>query len=308
MSTTMEQFERRMLFKGVGGALGAFWLGGEAQAQQAASGLSKRDIDMNGNPAVFDAAERGNFDLEDPKGNRLATLKVTNNLVGKKTYVAMMGRVFLGPQGKAGAAIHGFLGLWTWQLFWPDPKEHPNAPPGTVQQKAMYTGVMTDPTTFKPAAKVYNHYLKKEVETKDSAFAESYLLFPKGGGTSIDRPEFMDSDSVRKSQLNPYVRWGNDLSIYLTGIFQNEGPNQPRMDGSCWTSDYKRVMDPKDELVTTDYNFAGLMRAWERPWIGIGKDDNAQILFNTKGTKVHSVDDFPDIVKEYLVKKYPDRV
>jgi hypothetical protein len=311
MVANLGQIERRMLLRGVGALAGAAVCGTTAQAQQAASGLSKRDLssdDMKGEPAVFEQKERGNFNLDDSYGNRMASLKVTNNLSGKRTYIPMMGRIYLGPNGHPGAAIHGLLGLWTWQLQWPDPKRFPNVPKGTVVQRAMYTGVITDPFTFKPTDRVYNHYLKKEVEARDSLFAESYLFFPNGTGSSLDRPEFMDSPEQRKAAMNPHVRWGDDLSIYLAGLFQNEGPNQPRMDGSIWSGSYKRIMDPKDDLVPVDYNFAGLMRAWERPWMGHAKGDDTQIMMNVKGTKLHKVDDFPDIMKENLLKKYPDRV
>lgn len=303
--------ERRTLLKGFGALVATSLLTEDARAQQIASGLAKRDFteaELKHPPAVFDVSERGNFNLDDPLGNRMASLKATNNLSGKKTYVAMFSRVYLGPQGRGGAAIHGHLGLWTWQLQWPDPKVYPNVPKGTVVQRALFTGIILDPWTYKPVPKIYNPYLKREVETADSCFAESYLFYPNGGGSSLDRPQFMDSPEQKQMQKNAYVRWGDQLSIFLAGLFQNEGPNQPRMDGSIWTGDYRQIMDPKVDLVKVDYNFAGLMRAWERPWIGVGKDDQAQLLWNVKGTKLHSVDDFPDIMKTYLVKKYPDRV
>lgn len=303
--------ERRALFRGFGALMAASFAGGEALAQQRESGLARSELteaEARGKPAVFDADKRGNFDLDDLSGNRLATLKVTNNLVGRKTYVAMFSRVYLGPQGRGGAAIHGHLGLWTWQLQWPDPKEYPNAPPGTVVQRALFTGIILDPWTYKPATKIFNPYLKKDVAASDSLFAESYLIFPQGGGQSLDRPEFMDSPEQRAARRNAYMMWGDKLSIFLAGLFQNEGPNQPRMDGSIWTADHRQVMDPTVDLVTTDYNFAGLMRAWERPWIGVGRDDQAQLLWNVKGTKLHSVDEFPEVMKTHLVKKYPDRV
>ena len=50
------------------------------------------------------------------------------------------------------------------------------------------------------------------------------------------------------------------------------------------------------------------MRAWERPWIGVGKDDDAQLLWNVKGTKYHDVGQFPSVIRKYIVDKYPDRV
>jgi len=308
---SLATIERRSLFRGFGALLASSLLTTEAQGQQVESGLVKRDLtdrELKGTPAIFEPGQRGNFDLDDNVGNRLATLKATNNLVGKKTYVAMFSRVYLGPQGRGGAAIHGHLGLWTWMLQWPDPQEYPNTPKGTVVQRAMFTGIILDPWTYKPAKSIYNPYLKKQVEATDSLFAESYLLYPTGGGRSLDRPAFMDSPEQRTAQKNPYMVWGDKLAIFLAGLFQNEGPNQPRMDGSIWTSDYRQIMDPKQDLVTTDYNFAGLMRAWERPWIGVGKDDQAQLLWNVKGTKLHSVDDFPDVMKTHMVRKYPDRV
>lgn len=308
---SLGSIERRALFRGFGALLASSVLTKEALAQQAESGLARSVLtekELAGEPAVFDESKRGNFDLDDPIGNRLATLKVTNNLVGKKTYVAMFSRVYLGPQGRGGGAIHGHLGLWTWQLQWPDPKQYPDAPKGTVVQRALFTGIILDPWTYKPAKTIYNPYLKKNVEASDSLFAESYLIFPNGGGQSLDRPEFMDSPEQRQARKNPYMVWGDQLSVFLAGLFQNEGPNQPRMDGSIWTSDYKQVMDPKVDLVKTDYNFAGLMRAWERPWMGVGKDDAAQLLWNVKGTKLHSVDDFPQVIKTHMISKYPDRV
>jgi hypothetical protein len=308
---SLGSIERRALFRGFGALLATSMLSREAAAQQVQSGLSRSMLtekELSGEPAVFDMEQRGNFDLDDLVGNRLATLKATNNLVGKKTYVAMFSRVYLGPQGRGGAAIHGHLGLWTWILQWPDPKEYPKVPKGTVVQRALFTGIILDPWTYKPAKTIYNPYLKKNVEASDSLFAESYLIFPQGGGQSLDRPEFMDSPEQRAARRNAYMMWGDKLSIFLAGLFQNEGPNQPRMDGSIWTSDYRQIMDPKVDLVTTDYNFAGLMRAWERPWIGVGKDDQAQLLWNVKGTKLHSVDDFPDVMKKHVVSRYPERV
>jgi hypothetical protein len=304
--------DRRTMFRGLGGLLAASALTREALAQQQASGLVKRDFtaeEMKLPPAVFDMSERGNFKLNETLGNRMATLKATNNLSGKKTYIAMFSRVYLGPQGRAGAAMFGHLGLWTWQLQWPDPKAFPNVPKGTVIQRALFTGIILDPWSYEPARKLYNPYLKKEVEASDSLFAESYLFYPNGGGSSLDRPQFMDSpETLKNVRRTPHVRWGDKIAFTLEGLFQNEGPHQPRMDGSIWTGDYKSLMDPKTDLVTFDYNFAGLMRAWERPWIGVGPDDQAQLLWNVKGTKLHSVDDLPEVMKQHLVRKYPDRV
>lgn len=309
--TDAAQRERRTLLKGMGSVLATGIAASgltlrDAWAQQEASGLTQSrfaDEAMNGKPWVHRGSQ--DFDWATPQGNRLATLKITNNLVGEKTYVAMFSRVLLGPQGKPGAPLHGHVGLWTWQLQEPDPKEFPDAEPGSVVQRALFTGMILDPYTYKPVDAVHNHYTGKAVKVKDSVFAETYVLKPKGGHESIDRPEFMTEE---RTTLNPHVVWGDEISVFLAGIFQNEGPNQPRMDSSVWTASYADFKNPDKPLIRSDYNFAGLMRAWERPWIGVDKSDDAQLLWNVKGTKVHRVEEIPALVRDTILKKYPDRV
>ncbi len=262
--------------------------------------------ELNGKPWV--AEKQGNFDLKDQRENQLATLKMTNNLVGEKSYIVMFSRALLGPQGTGGSVLYGHMGFWTWQLQEPSKEEFPDAPEGTVAQRAMYTGMILDPQTYEPVDTIYNKYLDKNVTPVDSLFAETYLLYPKGGSNSVDRDNFIRDDPDKKKDLKPMVRWGDDIATFLDGIFQSEGPHQPRMDNSIWTSNYADVMNPDVGLVKTDYNFAGMMRAWARPWIGIGKDDDTQLLWNVKGSKMHSLDDFPSMVRDNLVAKYPDRV
>lgn len=305
---------RRSALKSIGGLVGlgvatSLAVGGRAFGQQEASGLSNRSFsqkELQGVPWV--APKFGNFNLRDPFENRLAAMKATNNLIGEKTYVPMISRALLGPQGSGGAPLYGHVGLWTWQLQQCNPSEFPDAPEGSFVQRAMFTGAILDPYTYKRVDTVYNHVLDKEVEVEDSLFAESYVFYPKGGATSVDRPEFMDDDPELLKSLRPFIRFGDDVTMFVDGIFHNEGQHQPRMDTSAWTLPWADFDDPDTHLSTTDYNFAGLMRAWERPWIGFEKGDDTQILWNVKGRKVHSVNDIPDIVMENLVAKYPDRV
>jgi len=307
--------QRRTVLTALGGVIGAVAAGQglgltkQAQAQQLESGLANRSFSqekLKGEPWVAD--KTGDFDLADPVENRYATFKVTNNLIGRKTYVPMFSRGLLGPEKIGGAPLYGHAGLWTWQMQIPDPNEFPDAPAGSIVQRAMFTGVVLDPVNYEPTETIYNSYLDKSVEVADSLFAESYLFYPLGGGTSVDRPQFMDDDPARKKSLRPMVRWGDEIALFLDGIFRNEGPHQPRMDSSIWTTSYAGLMDPNRHLLTTDYNFTGLMRAWERPWIGVGKDDPAQLLWNVKGTKLHDVEAFPDLIKRTILAKYPDRV
>lgn len=253
-------------------------------------------------------AQKGNFDLDDLAENNLATMKITNNLLGAKTYIPMITRGLLGPQGKGGAVFYGHVGMWTWQLQEVDPAEFPDAPEGSIVQRAMYTGMILDPQTYEPVETVYNHVLDRDVRVEDSLSAESYVFHPKGGGESVDREGFMEDDETSKERVRPMARFGDDICLFLDGIFSNEGPHQPRMDTSTWTMDYADLMLPDRQLRPVDYNFAGLLRAWERSWTGFAKPDETQMLWNVKGTKMHDLDDIPEIINRTLLAKYPDRV
>ena len=71
---------------------------------------------------------------------------------------------------------------------------------------------------------------------------------------------------------------------------------------------YAALMDPDQPLVETRYNFTGIMRAWERPWLGVARPDKTQLLWNVEGKKIHSVDRIPDFIYEHLLSKYSDRL
>lgn len=312
----MSNLGRRSVLLGMGALAGSMAVPARAEDKKKQTNIPDRPDgpandsfqkdELNGEPWI--AEKQGNFDLGDARENQLATLKMTNNLVGEKSYIVMFSRALLGPQGTGGSVLYGHMGFWTWQLQVPDKEEFPDAPAGTVAQRAMYTGMILDPFTYEPTDSIYNKYLDKHVKPVDSLFAETYLLYPNGGANSVDRDNFVRDDPNAKKKMKPMVRWGDDVATFLDGIFQSEGPHQPRMDNSIWTSNYADVMNPDVGLVKTDYNFAGIMRAWSRPWIGIGKDDDTQVLWNVKGTKVHSLEDFPSLLRDHLVSKYPGRV
>ena len=104
------------------------------------------------------------------------------------------------------------------------------------------------------------------------------------------------------------MRFGDEVAFVLAGLFQGEGDYQPRADSSWWTTNYAQLIDPDQPLVETRYNFTGLMRAWERPWLGVEKPDQTQLLWAVEGRKVHSIDRIPDLLHKHVLSKYDDRV
>ena len=317
--TGQVDINRRSLLKtaGVAGALGPVMMGmsfGGAQAQEdeiiSSDDLPKHFGEKKGTPGVVDFTPP--FNLKDPLENWYATLKISNNLIGAKTYVPMYTRSYVLPQGKPASPLFATMGFWTWIIQIPDREEFPNYKEGQLVQRALYTGRTLHPWSFEPVDEIYNPVLDKMVKTELSLSGESYLMTPLGGGESMERDAFRDANQYTKDRIAngglPTFRWGEDVSIILAGIFQGEGSFQPRADSSIWTVNYNDLMNPEKHLIESDYNFTGIQRARGRKWLGFDDDDPTQMMWNVKGRKVHSIDAFPDEIREWALTDHPDRI
>ncbi len=254
-------------------------------------------------PAIIKASPP--FDLDDPIGNWHAVMKVATSLVGSRTYVSSYQRNFICPVGKSPMPFFAGCGAWTHQLVEAPSELLKGVPPGTLMQLALYTGVVLDPWTFKPVKQVLNPYTGKMVEVEDSVYAESYLVYPGGGMTSLERPEALDDRTARPQ---PYLRSGKKISFNLAALFSGDGPHQPRMDASWWTVNYDDLMNPSVADVDADYSWAGLHHARDKKWWGVDQSDGAQMLANVHGTVAKHPSRIEPIVQEYVFSKYPERM
>lgn len=249
------------------------------------------------------------FNLEDPVGRWAAVLKSTMNLVGARTYVSSFSRVYLTEVGKPAQVFYGTCGTWTYQQVVPKPgqfKQFEPLPENTVLQLGLYTGVVLDPHTFLPTEEVYNPIIGRKVKTEDSLFAESYLLYPGGGMTSVERSQFLNN---REPVKHAFVRSGDSLAWMFPALFAGQGDFQPRMDSSWWVCDYNELQNPKKDLIDCKYSWVGMTRAAEKKWWGMQGMDNGiyGTLWNTYGTVTNELSRVEGIVLDHVFSKYPDR-
>jgi hypothetical protein len=309
---------RRMFLAALGtsAAMAALSAGEKARAQDAQDGESEtfnafnrmrefKGNELSGKPWV--APKLGNFDLEDPVENNLAKLKMTNNLVGSRTYIPMIVRMHLAREEQPGGLLFGIAGMFTWQLQETDPEEYPDVPEGTIASRSMYTSRYLDPDTMEPAERLKNPYNGKMMEIQDNIFAENFLIFPKGGGRFVEEPQFANDDPDRP-KLSLFKKWGDELVLFLGGVYSKPGNHQPRFTENIWRSNYDDVMNPDKGLIDMNYSFAGANKAFEKPWAGYTEADSDLLIDLAVGKKVHSVDDIPDYHKRVLLEKYPDRI
>ena len=261
--------------------------------------------EMAGTPWI--ASQKGHFDLNDPVQASLARLKMTNNLIGKRTYIPMFVRMMLGREDSPGGPLLGGAGLFTWQLQVPDPDQFPGVPAGTVLMRSMYTARYLDPASMEPTDKLRNPYNGKMMTLEDSLFVENFLTFPKGGSRDVEELQFANDDpEAPKPRL--IKKWGDELVLFQGGTYGEPGKHQPRFTENMWASSHQDVMNPEMPLVDTRYSFAGVNKAFEKPWAGYSIKENDILCTLAYGRKVHRPEDIPEFHKRVLINKYPDRL
>ena len=314
---------RRSMLAALGGTLGI--LAGSSLSPLAAQGEDKEsegvyrdgvfssyyrpkrfeNNEMDGRPWI--APETGNFDTNDPWHNRLARMKMSNNLSGKRTYVPMLIRKVLARDNTPGGVLLGSAAMFTWQLQVPDPAEFPDAPEGSMVMRTVYTALYLDPKTMEPVEHLVNPFNGVAMELEDYLSIETFLLYPTGGSRLVQEPEFMDDDPDA-ARLTLIKQWGDDAILFMGGTYSEPGLHQPRFTELQWRCSYADLMDPEKDLIESAYSFTGISKAYEKPWTGYSHEDGEMLVDSAIGRKYHSVEDIPDYHKRVLVEKYPDRV
>ena len=261
--------------------------------------------EMDGQPWTADVT--GNFDTNHPYHNRLARMKMSNNLSGKRTYVPMLIRKVLARPDIPGGVLLGSAAMFTWQLQVPDADEFPDAPDGSMVMRTVYTALYLDPETMEPVERVVNPFNGVAMELEDYLSIETFLLFPTGGSRLVQEPEFMDDDPDAP-KLTLIKHWGDDAVLFMGGTYSEPGLHQPRFTELQWRCSHADLMDPEKDPIESYYSFTGISKAYEKPWTGYGYEDGEMLVDSAIGKKVHSVEDIPDYHKRVLVEKYPDRI
>ena len=261
--------------------------------------------EMDGQPWTADVT--GNFDTNHPYHNRLARMKMSNNLSGKRTYVPMLIRKVLARPDIPGGVLLGSAAMFTWQLQVPDPDEFPDAPDGSMVMRTVYTALYLDPETMEPVERLVNPFNGVAMELEDYLSIETFLLFPTGGSRLVQEPEFMDDDPDAP-KLTLIKHWGDDAVLFMGGTYSEPGLHQPRFTELQWRCSHADLMDPEKDPIESYYSFTGISKAYEKPWTGYGYEDGEMLVDSAIGKKVHSVEDIPDYHKRVLVEKYPDRI
>lgn len=261
--------------------------------------------EMDGRPWV--SPVKGNFDTNQPYHNRLARMKMSNNLSGRRTYVPMLIRKVLAREDIPGGVLLGSAAMFTWQLQLPEPDEFPDAPEGSMVMRTVYTALYLDPETMEPIQRLENPFNGTMMELEDYLSIETFLLFPTGGSRLVQEPEFMDDDPDAP-KLTLIKHWGDDAVLFMGGTYSEPGIHQPRFTELQWRCKHADLMNPEKDPIESYYSFTGISKAYEKPWTGYNYEDGEMLVDSAIGRKVHSVEDIPDYHKRVLVEKYPDRV
>lgn len=305
---------------GIAGAAAMLPLSGAKAHEQANAKKPKEDVfnPTLSRPQEFlngemDAGEpwrpskTGNFDLSDPADNNLAKLKMTTNLVGERTYIPMLARMIFARENDPPVMAMGIASMFTWQLQVATKEEFGDVPDGTAVSRSMYTATYLDPETMEPVTELKNNITGKMMQVEDLRFVENFLHFPLGG-TRMAGEEVFANDPANQPRMSTIRDWGDELILYLGGLYSNPGVHQPRLTENNWTSLRAEVMDPDADLIRTNYALMGLNKAYEKDWTGFTTEDPEFFATLSRGKKVHSAEELPDIHKRVIAERYPHRL
>lgn len=252
--------------------------------------------------AVF--AQRGNFDLDDPRQLALARLKSIFSLDGSKSYVVRLSRALICPPGKAAQTLlHEML---CWYSFI-EAVESDGGEPTQVITHSLFTRVAVDPLTFEPLRRLRVPETGQVLDVPDTLFAASVSTDLASGRER--RVDAAATSSVEAGVTSPYALMGPDVVFLAKGGHNDEGAHQPQVDMSAWSTPRDELMDPSTASATARYSFSGISRArifsWAKQYSG---SEATQVLTHKIGLKSPTFAGLPDNIKRIMERYYPERI
>jgi len=255
-----------------------------------------------------DAPSTRLFNLSDKAGNFKAFLRANSSIDGSTAYVPHIARVLCCPPDRSPFHLYAIAGLWTWGSRPATRNEVRNTifedDPDTFLFRMKYTSFILDAWTFEPIETFTNPITGRVNDAAGSLTDETMLVSPRSA-QSLDRPGMLTD---RGSGTVPFCRFGPEIIFYQDGIAADMGPHQPRGDSVSWRVNLDDLLNPALDNVTSIFTFTGVMRAWERPWLGFDRADPTQILWNVTGQKVFGPDNIPLLIRDLVSRDFPDRL
>jgi hypothetical protein len=245
--------------------------------------------------AVFDVPTP--FNLDDLLGYQYARMKAMQSLAGRTAYVAILTRHQLCLPGVPPRPIVNELELF--RMFMERlPEGSPGAGEGGAVQRSLFTRLFLDPRTNTPVREIKNPFSEARIELNDTLFA---LTLPV---------KFEKARTVRaiNEAEQPYMRFPPFVDFISLAIRSGDGPHQPSLDTSAWRANENELNDRARADVMAHYSYTALSKAGLFDWSGYKNEDPAQIVTSKTGLKVNRVEDLPQIVRDTIVAKYPERV
>ncbi|MDX2142537.1 MAG: hypothetical protein SFV19_04220 [Rhodospirillaceae bacterium] len=236
------------------------------------------------------------FDLDDPISFLHAKFKAQYNLVGATSYVSIRTRHHLCRDGIPSEPFVDELELWTIYIEQPADAKDP-------VMRAMFTRCFLDPESDRRMESFLNGKSSERIPLPYQLFSiSSPVKFQPTGQVGAQT-----TATVREFDRRPN-RFGHYIDFVNLAVRQKDGPHQPSLDTSTWRVSYERLMDPQSPTITAHYSFSALARASLYGWSGYAANDAPQIFSTKAGLKVHDTKDLPDLVKDLLISKFPNRV
>jgi hypothetical protein len=122
----------------------------------------------------------------------------------------------------------------------------------------------------------------------------------------------IDSDAkatVEAESTSPYARVGPDIVFLGKGGHIGEGPHQPQVDMSAWSTPFSELMDPAVASATSRFSMSAISRVGLYSWAAnYSGSDDTQVLSHKVGLKSPTFEGLPRSVQEIMRREYPERI
>ena len=239
----------------------------------------------------------GALDLDDPEHLRLARFKTTFSLNGDYAYSAFMTRHFVVPPDSTPYPLVNELELNVSFLTTGGPDFRDEYEQGKLMLHGSYTRTFLDAATLRPVDAIDVPAMDRQLTLAPTQFA---LSLPMDLNP-------ISHDPTLKEELRWY-RFGDKVHFTNVAVFTPTETRPPRMDTSVWQVKHADLMDPAHRQLKAEYSFSASSYAALYAWTGLGVDDPTRILTSKAGVKVHTIDALPELVRETILEKHPERV
>jgi hypothetical protein len=247
-------------------------------------------------PAAGPHAKRYDLNLDDPKANLKAFIKLTGSLDNEPVYDLVQGSVYGLVAGQPARPLFKTVGAGCSHYSRHSRFEY--------RAESRYIGMFLDWETEQPLDKWTNPYTGKVCDVPVTRYGPGEVSIL---GNKIVQAAATATETQMPGAKRPWFRLGNVAHMQREVISSApEMPLFPKADLMTYSSDWQQLANPKLKRIPSRLNFSAV-EAW-RDWMQMvpGEDPAGTLWWQVSGVKLDRASDYPPQLLQRLRSEDPN--